>query len=417
MPEDREFILKLDMGQSAAKKDKFQTTPQGFLLVDTFFTRAGIFNYLGDDGKTIKEYRSPEEVFSEASMDSLKFAPITAQAHPDAKVDVGNVKTVQVGMVGENLRRVTNNQGDFLAGKSIFTDKAEIDRILDRHRRGEDIQVSCGYSCLLTPETGKIDEGEFDAKQSNIVYNHLATVDKGRAGEYVKLKLDQQGRKGNMPDKSVQITRPAIKLDGFTMDALLVEVPEAQVQAFNSLLVKLDEAVKLVQVNLDREQSELSKKAKTITELEAEKDEHKDSLDKAKNDLEGAKEELSDWQNPTSEKVQALIKSRTDLEDIAKNLEIKTDGLSDKQIKVEVVKKVHDGLDISEKEDVYINARFDSCKDLLEQAEKDKGDNKLGLLRKDVVDNKTKQGADPQALFKKKSDAMAKGEDPDKVTE
>lgn len=415
MPENREFTFKLDFGTT--KKDKFQITDQGFLLVDAFFTRSGIFDYIGEDGQTIREYRSPEEVFSEASMNSLKFAPITAQIHPDKKVDINNVKTVQVGMVGENLRRVTNNQGDFLAGKSIFTDKDEIARILDRHRRGEDIQVSCGYGCLLTSEKGKIDEGEFDAKQRSIIYNHLATVDKGRAGEHVKLKLDQKGREGNMPDKTVQITHPAIKLDGFAMDAISVEVPELQVQTFNGLLNKLDEAIILVQTNLDREQSELSKKAKTITELEAEKDEHKDSLEKTKKDLEAIKTELSDWQNPTSEKIQALIKSRTDLEEVAKSLEIKTDDLSDKQIKIEVIKKVHDGLDISEKEEVYINARYDSCRDLLEQAKKDGGDNKLGLLRKDIVDGKTKDTPDPQVLFKKKSDALAKGEDPDKVTE
>ena len=416
MPEDRQLIFKLDH-LDADKKDKFQITSQGFLVVDTFLTRAGIFDYT-EAGQLVREYRSPEEVFSEASMDSLKFAPITAQVHPDAKVDVGNVKTLQVGMIGENLKRVTNNQGDFLAGKVIFTDKAEIERILDRHRKGEDIQVSCGYSCLLTPEKGKIDEGEFDAKQSNITYNHLATVDKGRAGRHVKLKLDQQGRKSNMPDiKTVQITHPAIKLDGFAMDAISVEVPEPQVQSFNSLLSKLDEAAVLIQTNLDREQSELSKKAKTITELEAEKDEHKDSLEKVNKDLATAKTELSDWQNPTSEKVQALIKVRTDLEEIAKSLEIKTDGLSDKQIKIEVIKKVHDGLDISEKEDVYIAARYDSCRDLLEQAKKDGGDNKLALLRKDVVDGKTKVEADPRELFKRKSDALAKGNDPDKITE
>lgn len=415
MPETREFTFKLDH-LDADKKDKFLITSQGFLVVDTFLTRAGIFDY-NEGGQLVREYRSPEEVFSDASMDSLKFAPITAQIHPDKNVNVDNVKTLQVGMIGENLKRVTNNQGDFLAGKVIFTDKAEIERIIDRHRKGEDIQVSCGYSCHLTPEKGKIDEGEFDAKQSNIIYNHAATVDKGRAGRHVKLKLDQQGRKSNMSDKNVQITHPAIKLDGFTMDAISVEVPEPQVQSFNSLLSKLDEAALLIQTNLDREQSELSKKAQTVTTLEAERDEHKDALDKIKKDLETVKTELNDWQNPTSEKVQTLIKSRTDLEEVAKSLEIKTDGLSDKQIKIEVVKKVHDGLDISEKEDAYIAARYDSCRDLLEQAKKDGGDKKLGLLRKDVVDNKDKQQADPQGLFKRKSDALAKGDDPDKVTE
>jgi hypothetical protein len=182
--ENREFTFKLDF--DATKKDKFEMTPQGFMVVDTNFTRAGIFDYLDENGKKIREFRSPDEVFSEASMNSLKFAPITAKVHPNEKVSVDNVKTLQVGMVGENLRRVTNNQGDFLAGKSIITDKDEIERILARHRRGEDVQVSCGYSCILTKEKGDFgQEGSFDAKQSNIIYNHLSTVDKGRAGEHV----------------------------------------------------------------------------------------------------------------------------------------------------------------------------------------------------------------------------------------
>jgi hypothetical protein len=207
------------------------------------------------------------------------------------------------------------------------------------------------------------------------------------------------------------------KLDGFTMDSISVEVPEPQVQAFNGLLSKLDAAIALIQTNLDREKTEISKKDTTITELEASRDEHKDSLEKAKKDLEETKKELCDWQNPTSEKVQALLKDRADLEETAKALEVKVDGLTDKQIKIEVVKKVHDGLDISEKEDVYINARYDSCKDLLAQAKKDEGNNNLGAFRKKVVDTQTDQGTDPKDLFQRKSDALAKGEDPNKITE
>jgi hypothetical protein len=417
MPAERQFTFKLDV----LKKDKFTITPAGFLITDAIVTRAGIFDYY-ENGKLVREYRSPDEVFSKESMDSLKFIPVTAIVddsgsfvHPQEKIDGKNYKDYMVGSVGENVER---KPGDLLGCKVQIMDKDTVSWIQDQHKNGKDVSLSLGYSAIVANSPGVDNkEGRYDAVQKNIVYNHLSIVDKGRAGEHVKLKLDQKGRKDNMPDKTVQINHPAIRLDGFTMDALSVEVPEAQVPILNNLLAKLDAAANLIQTNIDREKTEISKKDTTITELEASRDEHKDSLDKVKKDLEEVKAELSDWQNPTSDKVQSLLKSRADLEETAKALEVKVDGLTDKQIKIEVVKKVHDGLDISEREDTYIDARYDSCKDLLAQAKKDDGNNNLGAFRKTVVDKQTKPGADPKDLFKRKSDALARGEDPNKITE
>ena len=56
----RNFTLKLD----AIKNDRYQVTPEGFLTCDANVTRAGVFDYKDDRGQTIRELRSPEEVFA-----------------------------------------------------------------------------------------------------------------------------------------------------------------------------------------------------------------------------------------------------------------------------------------------------------------------------------------------------------------
>ena len=59
-------VLRFDRGEFKT----VEKTPQGFLKVPAYATRAGVFNYKTNDGKIIRELRSPEEVFHKDSLSS-----------------------------------------------------------------------------------------------------------------------------------------------------------------------------------------------------------------------------------------------------------------------------------------------------------------------------------------------------------
>lgn len=183
----RDITLKLDV----ARKDKYQITSQGFLVVDANLTRAGVFDYY-EDGKLIRELRSPEEVFKQESLDSLKFAPLTIQ-HPKDMVDSNNAKRLQVGMVGENITK----RGDYVGGKVVITDQNSIDDILAKWDKGQDVELSMGYKADVVTLAGTHHtDGPYDKAQRDIIYNHASVVDKGRAGSNVKLIRDAMDAEG-----------------------------------------------------------------------------------------------------------------------------------------------------------------------------------------------------------------------------
>lgn len=186
-------------------------TDDGRLIVDALFGRTGVQTYYNADGSPRVEYRPPSEVFKPASMSSLAFVPVTDD-HPPVMVSSSNSAEYTIGQVGENIRR----EGIHLAGRMTVND-ATVVRKMDAGKR----EVSCGYDCDLVMQPGVTPEGErYDAMQTNIVYNHLAIVDAGRAGS-AKVRMDRAGtvkRIGHM-DAAVSFQNGAHTVDVTPGDA------------------------------------------------------------------------------------------------------------------------------------------------------------------------------------------------------
>lgn len=182
----RNFTFHLD-----AKK-KYEITSQGFFKADAYFTRSGIFDYTFiENGKEIvvRELRPDDEVFHPDSMKSLQMVPISNN-HPMEHISVDNFQQYQIGMTGENITQIDN----FLSGKVIITDKKVIGDILMNIEQKKPIELSCGYDCNIEFKPGKHKEGDYDAIQKDIIYNHVALLldCKGRAGKEVKLRVDSK---------------------------------------------------------------------------------------------------------------------------------------------------------------------------------------------------------------------------------
>ena len=166
----------LDVRLDAARYD--ETT--GFLTASARLTRTGVFVYEDAEGQRWGELRDADEVFDQASMASFGGVVVTNE-HPQGFVTTRNVREVQVGHVGTDVRR----DGDYLVATVTITDPATIDAI-----RAGKVEVSCGYTAEIVAAQGTYDGQTYTARQTKIRGNHLAVVEEGRAGPGARLLLD-----------------------------------------------------------------------------------------------------------------------------------------------------------------------------------------------------------------------------------
>ncbi len=385
MKESRTFTIRLDRADGA-----FEITPEGYLVCDAFATRTGVFDYHDADGNLIRELRPPEEVFSDQSLASLAMQPITF-LHPGEKiVTTDNIRRLQVGVTGENI----THDDEVVKCRVKITDKAVIEYVQDMRARGKGVELSCGYRADLAPISGEHPtEGHYDAVQKNIRYNHVAIVAQGRAGEKIKLQLDQKEA-----NPMFTFIRKALKIDGFSMDAIEEQVPKDAQGVLSRMSAKLDEAVDVIKTQAAR-----------IVAMTRKSDEAQAKVDTLEAESAKLKADVEALSDPSGEKIQAIIADRKALEDVAGSLEIKTDGLDNKAVKVAVIQKQAPDFTADGKSDEYINARFDAVVEILDAAKKEGAQNGLATFIADAKKTETK--TDHRAEFIEKSNALFDGAD------
>ena len=192
-------MLTTDTEPSAKKKISFYTTekisehlsktPEGYLLAsDTPITRTGEFIYKenevpidpGSDG-LIHIQRDEEDVFHPNVILSANGKSITID-HPQGAVDPSNWKDLTVGVM-QNVRRGTGEQSDLLLADLLITDEKAIELVESGVR-----ELSAGYEAeyeSLTDDDGAPRGGY--GRQKDIIINHLAIVNRGRAGDRCKI--------------------------------------------------------------------------------------------------------------------------------------------------------------------------------------------------------------------------------------
>lgn len=150
-------------------------TPEGYLIcVDSVLARTGKQTYTRDelfhdgDETEIEVDRTPEEVFSDATLASFENKPLVVE-HPDEDVNSTNNKEYAVGFV-RDVKRGELDGEPVMLGTLVITDEQTIKEIED----GEHTDLSCGYDCDI--------QDEAEPSQKNIRGNHVALCQTGRAG-------------------------------------------------------------------------------------------------------------------------------------------------------------------------------------------------------------------------------------------
>jgi len=331
-------------------------TDEGYLIGKAIFTRTGIFQYQRADGTVYNELRTPEEVFSQDSINSFKLKPITNN-HPQEAVNADNISKYQVGNIGEDLKRDGNN----LVGSIIITDSKTIKDINNGKR-----ELSLGYKVALVKEDGILGNENYQFKQTNIRGNHLAIVYQGRAGHEARLNFDSQDA-------------VCVNINNNNNDNKMSEKDTKELQE------KLD-SLETNKKSLTDKIGELSIKCDT---LEGERDALKTKLDEASK-LDHSKE--------ISEKV----KARVDLEKTAgKILKKDLSDKADSEIMTEVIKSEMSDLNLDGKSEEYLKACFDSCVSLVSKKNLDeqkglfkgdsvKEDSKVEWTQSEIINNRIK---------------------------
>jgi uncharacterized protein len=200
-----QFLDKISL--SGVKK-----TTDGYLVADAFAARTGIQFYTGaevgrPDLDVVRVYRPASEVFSEDSLKSFIHIPIT-DGHPKEAVDSSNWAKLAKGETSTDVLR----DGERLRIPLILKDSATIE-VVENGKR----ELSVGYTCEMHFENGLTSDGvSFDVIQKKIRANHIAVVDRGRAGPEFKIG-DSWGASPITMDKEAIMTTRTITVDGISI--------------------------------------------------------------------------------------------------------------------------------------------------------------------------------------------------------
>lgn len=362
-------------------------TPEGYLIDNPILTRVGIFEYHNPDGTIRRELRLPEEVFAAESLASYKGKPVIL-THEAGLVDVDNVQQEHIGTIlSEGIQ-----DGDNVRAQIVIHDAESLDYGLR--------ELSLGYTQTPDETPGVWNGQPYDAIQRNIQINHLALVEKARAGEQARLNIDGEEQGGNQMSKA--------RKDGLTPEEiarLVEEYKQRQAQRMENTNPTADEGtnpdeqttdegekdpVQEVKDRRDRrdasgdcetmdeasgviaqQDEDIQKLLDFIAQLQAKIDfDEASAEEEVKTDGEGENAEANADEGEHQEdplnmdSIDAYVNQKIELIRLGDKLNL--DGIESMKpmdAKKAIIKKVHPNIRLDGKDTAYINAMFDIAKE------------------------------------------------------
>ena len=313
--------------------------------------RVGVFPYRTVNDDVVMEAKLPTELLSDSTVESANNKPIT-DGHPSELVTAENSKTLMKGFTAENA----HVDGDMVKVDMTITDADLIKEIGD----GKE-ELSIGFKTEVVPVQGEYQGVHYDSVQRNIQINHVAVVDKGRAGHSVRITGDSAEMVIKEKGESMETTK--VMLDGANVTVALADAD--QVAKSNTDLADLKKQLADAQAKEKELQDKIDKiqgKADAADELQKKADEAQAKADAADKQIAELQGKLKSYEGDGLDK---MIEAKLALEKDAKPFlgdSYDFAGKSDKDIKVAVIKAIDDSFDAKDKSSDYINAFFDAVK-------------------------------------------------------
>lgn len=319
-------------------------TRDGYLVASVLCARTGIQDYLGvevgrPEMPVVHVYRPESAVFAKDSLATFVGKP-TTNDHPPVPVTADNWKQYAVGAIGEEVLR----EGEYIRIPITLMDASVIKAVQDGKR-----EISMGYEMDLTWEAGQTPDGHaYDAVMSNLKMNHLAIVDRGRAGSKARIGDGEAITPwGVSPLHTDDRTPPVMTTRKIVIDGITIETTDQGAEALQKLQAQnqtLADAAKTAQTAHD---VAIAAKDKEL----AAKDAEIDALKKAA---------LTDTQ--LDAKVQARANLISKAQKLAKDADFT--GKSDIEIMTAAVAAVRGADAVKDKSPAYIEAAFDLAIDV-----------------------------------------------------
>lgn len=303
---------------------KMRRTPQGGVKLPGALTKVGVFRYTRKDGTVVREYRPAAEVFHKDSLASLEDAPVT-DLHPAVMVDTANYKSLAKGHV-----RDVRQDGRHAMAEVVVQDGDLANKILNRERT----DISCGYKCRLDNSPGSFEGQAYDVIQTNIRYNHVATLPygTGRQGTDVALRFDACNNE----------TQDNITMN-FRLDGKDYDLSDATQKAAYEAALKAKDEANTAALAAEKTRADAEK-----TRADAEKT-RADGAQAAHDMVAAELKPLKAAKIATARKaLEATARPHTD---------VKFDGLSDREVMERALS--HKELNFDGKSDDYVRACFD----------------------------------------------------------
>jgi hypothetical protein len=207
--------------------DAPRRTSDGYMAVRAKVARTGVYQYGGRevdpdnrhglrDTAVVHVLRDDAAVFDHKSAHSFIGKPITDN-HPSVAVNATNWRDHARGVVMGAMR-----EGDYLAFDLMLTDAATIDAVENGKR-----ELSNGYAAELEFGSFTANDGTAcQARQASISGNHVAIVDRGRAGSSCAIS-DAIGLCDSLPSNLIDAFTQEKPVKTMLIDGLTVDVSNA----------------------------------------------------------------------------------------------------------------------------------------------------------------------------------------------
>ncbi|BAN07352.1 uncharacterized protein HI_1405 [Levilactobacillus brevis KB290] len=329
-----------------AELGKYTETPEGYLHGEFPITRPGVFPYMRNGGSVSQVAKLPDEVFSKETIESANNKPLTND-HPNVGVDVRNFKALSVGMTDSDAH-VEDNK--LVVGATI-TDPDMIAQVKSGKR-----ELSIGFNADVPTESGEYGGAQYDAAQRNIKINHIAIVDRGRAGHGISIHDsaafvmdDDSNIQGGTKMATMIIDNQSFEADQRVIDA--ANDTKKQLVAAEALVAKL--------------KKQLAGSEDTAASSKKEADSLKGERDALKTQLKDAQDKQLD-QDALDKRIDARLALQTSAARfVGDSFDFK--GKTDREVKVAAIKTTNDAFDERDKSDDYINAFYDSAVSLADK--------------------------------------------------
>ena len=165
--------------------NRLEEDENGYVLVEKRpISKVGVFEYLGssigaeDPDRIYKVYRPAEELSSQDTIDSFKLVPWIDE-HEMLGTD--GTPAEQKGIQGTTGEDIYFDNDTLYGNLKVYS--GSLKNIIENGKK----ELSLGYKCKYKFESGVFDGQKYDAIQTELRGNHIATVENGRMGKEVQL--------------------------------------------------------------------------------------------------------------------------------------------------------------------------------------------------------------------------------------